>query len=241
MGRAWRITIWLCAGLAASVLAAIGLRAASEIQLPAGPNRDLVYGACRTCHDLQYLVESAGIGRDDWNALLDSMQQYGLRIAPAERAKIVDYLGTYLGPHPPPPGATAAAPAKAPSGADLFHTQCTSCHQSNGQGLAGQYPPLAGNPDLFRDRLFPVYVLLNGLAGPITVKGKRYNGQMPPFAHLSDAEIAALINHLRTAWGNAALRPQTMAPIDADTVKAARTKPMTPAAVHAYRASAPAP
>ncbi len=79
--------------------------------IPPGPNRDLVYGKCRTCHDLQYLVESAGVPRTTWGELLDSMKQYGLELPKDERAKILEYLGTYLGPNPPPKTA-AAAPAE---------------------------------------------------------------------------------------------------------------------------------
>jgi mono/diheme cytochrome c family protein len=225
-------------GLAAATLVAAGVYAAAEIQLPAGPNRDLVYGACRTCHDLQYLVESAGIGRDDWDALIDSMGQYGLRIAPPERAKILDYLATYLGPHPPP-AAAAAPPAPALDGAQLFATQCAPCHQPNGQGAPGAFPPLAGNRDLFRDRLFPVLVVLNGIAGAIEVEGKTYSGEMPSFAHLSDADIAALVAYMRGAWSNAALRPAGMAVIDAASVKRARAQALTPAAVRAYRSRLP--
>jgi mono/diheme cytochrome c family protein len=228
-------------GALAMLLTGSGVRAADHIELPPGPNRELVYGACRTCHDLQYLVESAGITRDDWSDLIDSMRQYGLRIPPERRAKILGYLGTYLGPNPPPKGAAAAKPeqAKPADGATLFAEQCIACHQKSGKGLAGSFPPLAGNLDLMRDRVFPVYVLLNGLEGKITVAGKDYNAQMPPFSHLSDAEIAALVRYIRGAWNNASLRPANMKPVDAETVKAARTKTMTAAAVHAYRARLP--
>ena len=234
-----RMGLWLGIGIL-GLVAAAGMAAADEIQLPPGPNRELVYGACRTCHDLGYLVESAGIGREDWDSLINGMRQYGLRIPPAERAKILDYLGTYLGPHPPPAGAaTAAAAPEAVDGSKIFATQCTACHQPDGKGLPGHFPPLAGNHDLFRDRLLPVYVLLNGLSGPIAVEGNSYNGQMPSFAHLSDAEIAAVIRYVRDTLNKEISRPAGMAPIDAETVKQARAKPLDPAAVHAYRAGLP--
>lgn len=234
MNWAWRLAA-CCGAFVGIVMLAAGVRAA-ELELPAGPNRDLVYGACRTCHDLQYLKESAGIPRDAWSDLLDSMRQYGLRLPPGERGKILDYLATYLGPHPPPASAQpAAAPAVAADGASLFQSQCSVCHQPKGQGVAGQFPPLAGNHDLFRDRLLPVYVLLNGLSGPIDVDGKAYNGQMPSMAHLSDAEIAAVVNHVRSAWGNAHLAPPGFAAVDAATVEQLRAKPMTPDAVRVYR------
>ena len=49
---------------------AAGVVASDRIELPPGPNRDLVYARCRVCHDLQYVVDSAGITRDNWVALI---------------------------------------------------------------------------------------------------------------------------------------------------------------------------
>lgn len=210
--------------------------AAEQIELPAGPNRDLVYARCRTCHDLQYVVDSAGITRDNWAALVEDMGRYGLRIPDAERDKIVEYLGTYLGPNPPKVAAANTPPAPAAmDGKAVFMRQCTSCHQPEGTGLPKTFPPLAGNADLFLDRLFPVYVVLNGLEGPITVKGEHYQAMMPPFGHLSDAEIAAVVTYVREAWGNGQLRPHGFVDVDAATVKEARKKPMSAEKVYAYR------
>ncbi len=227
------IVVIVCAGIAAA-----GVSTAAEIELPQGPGRDLVYAKCRTCHDLQYLKESAGITRADWEDLLESMRQYGLRIPADQQAKILDYLGTYLGPSPPPAGAAPAQEASAGAdGATAFNENCSACHQENGEGVPGQFPPLAANPDLFLARDFPVKVALHGLEGAIEVKGEAYQATMPPFGHLDDAHIAAIVKYIRSAWGNAALAPAGMAPLDAAAVKAARATEMTPQAVHAYRKS----
>jgi len=99
------------------------------------------------------------------------------------------------------------------------------------------FPPLAKNSDLFIDRLFPVYVVLHGLEGAVTIKGEQYRGVMPPFDHLSDAEIAAVVTYVRTAWGNAKLRPAGFADVDATVVNKARQKSMKSKDVHAYRAA----
>jgi mono/diheme cytochrome c family protein len=211
--------------------------AADRFELPEGPDRDLVYGRCRTCHDLQYIVDSAGIGREDWAAEIEDMARYGLRVPPAERDKMAEYLATYLGSDAP-----KAAPARGPAktvvdGRTVYQQQCSSCHQPEGGGVARTFPPLAGNPDVFLDRLFPVYVVLNGLEGSATIKGEQYQGVMPPFDHLSDAEIAAVVAYVRGAWGNAALRPAGFADADAAAVGGARTKPMKPGEVHTYRAA----
>jgi mono/diheme cytochrome c family protein len=198
---------------------------ADNLELPPGPNRELVYGQCRTCHDLQYLIESAGVPRDTWGDLLDSMKQYGLRISPDQRAKILEYLGTYLGPNPPPKtaAAAAAAPAKVDGGA-VFKDQCAACHQDNAQGVAGAFPPLAQNSDLFLSADYPARVLLFGLSGKINVNGQSYDSTMPPLDVLSDQQIAAVVAYVRDNFGNAALRPKDQAALKAEMVAELRGK-----------------
>jgi mono/diheme cytochrome c family protein len=210
---------------------------AERIELPPGPNRDLVYAKCRTCHDLQYVVESAGITHDNWVALIEDMGQYGLRIPAEEREKIVQYLVTYLGPNPPKAAPTIASASPAVNGQATYERQCSACHQLKGIGLPKTFPPLAGNKDLYRDRLLPVYIVLNGLEGKITVEGEAYQGVMPPFDHLSDAEIAAVVGYVRAAWDNAGLRPAGFVDVDERAVAQARREPMKAAQVHAYRAA----
>lgn len=211
---------------------------AADIQLPGGPGRDVVYGTCQTCHDLQYLKESAGIPGSAWNDILDSMKSYGLRIDADKRKTILTYLSTYLGPNPPPAAPVAATPAEAAAdGGALFTNNCSSCHQASGQGVLGQFPPLAGNTDLFLERPFPVYVVTHGLNGTIVVKGAKYDGQMPSFSYLSDADIAAVINFVRSSWGNDKNRPEGMKDLEAPDVAAVRAKSMQPNDVHVYRAS----
>jgi hypothetical protein len=73
--------------------------AAQAAELPPGPNRELVARECQACHDLDAVVASSGT-RETWNTLLDSMTSYGLRASPEDRAKILDYLATALGPKP---------------------------------------------------------------------------------------------------------------------------------------------
>jgi len=225
----------LLSGTCAALISAGGL--AADFNLPEGPGRDLVYGRCRTCHDLQYVVDSAGITREDWSAAIQDMDRYGLRVPADERDKISEYLATYLSA-----GAPRSAPARAPAkvavdGRSIYQQQCASCHQPEGGGVPRTFPPLAGNPDVYLDRLFPVYVVLNGLEGPATIKGERYQGLMPPFRHLSDEQIAAVVGYLRGAWGNEALRPAGFTDVDAKTVAEARKKRLKPFEVHAYRAA----
>jgi nitrite reductase (NO-forming) len=119
---------------------------------------------------------------------------------------------------------TLAASAQPPDGAAIFRDQCAVCHQPAGQGLRGQFPPLAGNADIFLSRDFPARVVLFGLSGKIIVLGETFDSAMPPLDFLSDGEIAAVVAFIRKSWGNAALPHKAMKPLDAATVGALRAK-----------------
>ena len=120
---------------------------------------------------------------------------------------------------------TEGGSASLPDGSAVY-SNCAGCHQANGQGVPSAFPPLAGHaPELYlTDRDYLVTVLLNGLQGEITVQGQKFNGFMPQWAQLGDAEIAAVINYILTAWGNDALLPGDFAPYSADEVTAQRDK-----------------
>jgi cytochrome c oxidase cbb3-type subunit 2 len=96
-------------------------------------------------------------------------------------------------------------PAGGGAGAELYRTTCANCHQSNGQGLTGAFPPLAGDPVVTApDPTTHVHTVLFGLEGK-PIGGVVYPGQMPAWgAHLSNEEIATIVNHERTSWGNKA-------------------------------------
>lgn len=96
-------------------------------------------------------------------------------------------------------------PAAAVNGEAVYAGNCAACHQATGQGLAGVFPPLAGSEWVLTDTPAAlIQILLHGLNGPIEVAGGAYNGVMPAFANLSDAEIAAVLSHIRGRWGNTA-------------------------------------
>lgn len=90
-------------------------------------------------------------------------------------------------------------------GAAIYASRCVACHQANGSGLPGVFPPLAGSEWVTGDSKRLAFILLHGVSGTLTVRGTTYNGSMPAFKdQLNDAEIAAVMTHIRSQWGNSA-------------------------------------
>ena len=107
--------------------------------------------------------------------------------------------------------ATAAASAKAgaltkdeqiKAGQALFAGTCSTCHQANGQGLEGVFPPLANSDYIKADPKRVASVILHGLVGPVKVNGKDYNSNMPPMNQLTDDEVANISTYVLNSWGN---------------------------------------
>lgn len=88
------------------------------------------------------------------------------------------------------------------AGETLYGDNCAVCHQANGQGLAGSFPPLAGAGSYYGSAQNHARIIVHGLSGPIVVSGVSYNGAMPPQGNLSDLTIAAIATYERNAWGN---------------------------------------
>ncbi len=85
----------------------------------------------------------------------------------------------------------------------LYEKQCGDCHGKTGQGRDRVYPPLAGNPQVVAlDPVNLIRIVLIGAAAPTTA-GNPTPHSMPPFVNrLSDAELLAILNHVRGSWGN---------------------------------------
>jgi mono/diheme cytochrome c family protein len=86
-------------------------------------------------------------------------------------------------------------------GKRLF-TVCVTCHQSTGRGLPGFYPPLRDSPFVLGDPHRLALLLIHGLEGPLTVKGKKFDQLMPPAPLATDKDVAAIMTYVRQAWGN---------------------------------------
>ena len=90
------------------------------------------------------------------------------------------------------------------NGRAIFTRICSLCHQLNGQGVAGIFPPLAGSQIATeKDAKRIVRIVLNGFQGPVEVSGKTYNNVMTPQGPvLSDKDIADVLSYVRSSWGN---------------------------------------
>ncbi|MHB1224555.1 MAG: c-type cytochrome [Gemmatimonadaceae bacterium] len=116
------------------------------------------------------------------------------------------------------------------AGEAVYVKNCQVCHQAQGQGMAGAFPPLVESEWVTGSPVTVVRILMHGLQGPLTVAGASYNGAMPAWEGvLKDAEIAAVATYIRQMEGNdaPAVPPET---VDAArTVDGARTAPWTAA------------
>jgi nitrite reductase (NO-forming) len=116
------------------------------------------------------------------------------------------------------PATPAASAASGAAGQHLYQTYCMGCHQSEGQGIPGIFPPLAKSDYALTNTSRLIETVINGLHGPIEVNGQQYNATMPPMGHLKDQEIADILSYVRSSWGNAAH------PVSAADVAAVRVK-----------------
>lgn len=90
-------------------------------------------------------------------------------------------------------------------GEQVYGNNCSSCHQPDGSGLPGVFPPLTGNSVVLADNPEQhILAVLNGVADK-TIDGVHYASPMPGFGEiLDDEQVAAVVNHERTHWGNSA-------------------------------------
>jgi heme/copper-type cytochrome/quinol oxidase subunit 2 len=105
----------------------------------------------------------------------------------------------------------AASTSAEADGAQVYSNNCAQCHQPDGAGQGSNFPPLVDtkwtNEQNEESKRNHIEVVLMGskastLNGPTTIKGTTYNMQMQSHSQLNDAEVAAVVNHERTSWGN---------------------------------------
>ena len=127
-----------------------------------------------------------------------------------------------LGPAPAPKPRPTSTQFNTAAAAKLYDQHCAQCHGAKGEGVSGAYPPLAGN----RAVTMPstenlVQMVLGGGFAPATAGNPRPFG-MPPFVLvLDDQQVAAVISHIRTSWGNEA---DVIMPLEVNRIRAKRTR-----------------
>jgi len=89
------------------------------------------------------------------------------------------------------------------AGKGVYSTTCNGCHQANGLGLPGAYPPLAKSDWVTNGSERFSQIILKGLQGPIEVNGQAFNAIMPPHGdQLNDKQIAQVMSYVRYEFGN---------------------------------------
>ncbi len=104
----------------------------------------------------------------------------------------------------------------------VYNIYCRACHQTDGNGDGARFPPLAGSEWVTGDKTRLISTVLNGLSGPIQVKGVPYNDMMPAHASfLTDKEVAEVLTYIRGNFGNSsgAISAQEVAEVRKATTK----------------------
>ena len=122
------------------------------------------------------------------------------------------------GPGGGPSEGAAKELTPAERGKKIFAANCQTCHQANGQGVPGQYPPLAGSEFTNGGSRRMAMIVMKGLQGPVKVKGQQFGSAvMQPWDKtLTDQKIADVMTYERSDWGNKA------SPVTAEQIAALR-------------------
>src|SRR5215470_15302449 len=136
------------------------------------------------------------------------------------------------------PDARAADTPAYPQGAAAFQANCAMCHGAAGAGIPALAPPLSSYPARFaaspEGRRQLAITLLYGMFGDITVGPAHFNSQMPDFARLDDATLAATLNFVVFDLAHATT---DVKPLTAEEIAAERAHPLDGAAVREHRKS----
>jgi mono/diheme cytochrome c family protein len=183
----------------------------------------IVLGRCYSCHndqtkflpswtdyqtafahrrEIKRRVWDSWQGRYYKEAMPAGNSPQGLAMTEAERETIKDWVedGAVYGVPP----AWDNAPTRLERlalGRQLFGVACIPCHQANGGGLPGRFPPLAASDFLNADKGRAIRILLNGRQGEIVVNGRTFNSSMPRFP-LTDEQIAGVLTYVYGSFGN---------------------------------------
>jgi cytochrome c551/c552 len=190
------------------------LAASLKIELPAeagvfqpGPGADIANGQCLVCHSVEYVVTQPPLPRAFWASSVKKMREkYGSAIPEEQVEPLLDYLTKHYGV-----GATNGAPAtgsnspptKAPAtppgtglNAETIATKygCLGCHNVSVKIVGPSYREIAAK---YRDDAGALMKISeqihkggSGKWGPVI---------MPPFPHVTEAEMKALADWILRA------------------------------------------
>ena len=128
--------------------------------------------------------------------------------------------------------ATLTKAERMTEGSKIYNQACFACHQADGKGLPGVFPPLAGSDYLKADTERAIAIAIHGLQGEITVNGNKFNSIMTP-QPFNDQQIANVMTFVNNSWGNAG------PVVTAEQVKKVRDSGLKPAGTGAPAAPHP--
>jgi mono/diheme cytochrome c family protein len=134
--------------------------------------------------------------------------------------------------------ASTATPSAPASAGAVAYGRCVVCHTATGEGVPNIFPPLAGSEWVTGPAARPIAVVLHGLQGAVTVKGVTYTNAMMAYGTgvpMSDTEVAAVVTHIRSSWGNAASPVSEAEVARVRKATAGRTGPYTQAELERVR------
>ena len=174
----------------------------------AGPMTEVVLGST------QYL------NNEDLGAMAQYLKELPAQSGPADKSGDINLMSKM--PVSQENRSSEAINPVAERGAKLYEQHCAQCHGDKGQGVANAYPTLAGNRAVLMPQTVNlVQIVLNGGYAPATQGNPRPYG-MPPFVLvLDDSDIAALLTHIRTSWGNQA---SAVSPLDVNRIRARQAR-----------------
>jgi mono/diheme cytochrome c family protein len=177
----------------------------------AGPYPPLAGNPHVTAADTQQLIEIVVAGR--YGPVTIAGRTYGAPM-PGERglltnkqiAAVLTYVRSAWGNNAPAISEAQVGAGAQPiafSGGTIFVTTCGNCHSAGGAGTS-LAPPLDGNAHVTVSDPKPMIgIIVNGMSGPLTVNGLRYNSPMPAWrTRLSNADVAAVATYIRSTWSN---------------------------------------
>ncbi len=163
-----------------------------------GTYRGVCAELCGRDHGFMPIVVKA-VPQEEYDAFIAGKK--GVEVAAAEPVAVASDAAAVAADAAPVEVAAASQAAvaapKAPSkdelvkkGEGVYKANCAACHQANGQGLPPNFPSLVGSKMVKGPADAQIAQLLNG------------KNLMPPFKHLSDDDLAAVVTYTRNSWGN---------------------------------------